>query len=206
MITETDLTRMLDQTRELRRGFATTAPTSWGPTTAAAELAIQLGHVACCIARRHNIDVAAFSDPQRPIDDLGDELADVTMATLSVAVLADTVPPAPQPRPRVAAGEIEALLRLVIAAGRTAEAAMIASGHRHYPAGRPPQVAESCATTLGIADSLADTAGFRLLECFESMAVDASRFLAERASQICQEQAIADDPPAAAGSVAGARP
>ena len=57
------LARMLDHTRRLRAGFAATAPEPWDGTTAAAELAVQLGHLAQCIGRRHGVDLSGVRGP-----------------------------------------------------------------------------------------------------------------------------------------------
>src|SRR6266851_213226 len=71
-----DLTGLLTDVRRLRRGFAGTAPQQWTATTAAAELTVQLGHLALCLLHRRRADTTDFDDPQRPITNVGDELAD----------------------------------------------------------------------------------------------------------------------------------
>ena len=137
MMTGEALGRMLSQARTLRAGFAVTAPEPWDGTTAAAELAVQLGHLAQCSGRRHGLDLSQFEDPARPITDTSDELADVILAVLSIAVLSGGEPSAPPeapggPRrvPGALDGEAALLLVLVIAAGRLAESAMAGAGTR----------------------------------------------------------------------------
>ncbi|MGH3800751.1 MAG: hypothetical protein ACRDTD_11555, partial [Pseudonocardiaceae bacterium] len=66
-MTHEDLTGLLGEVRRLRQGFALTAPQPWTATTAAAELTVQLGHLALCLLRRRGADTANIDDPQRPI-------------------------------------------------------------------------------------------------------------------------------------------
>src|SRR5262249_42319957 len=122
MIDTIGLARMLEHTRRLRAGFATTAPRPWDRTTAGAELAVQLGHLAQCIAQRHGIDLLVFQDPARPITRIGDELSDVALAALSITTLTGYQPPvlpkdAPLPCGNGSVAEdIAQLLVLVVAA------------------------------------------------------------------------------------------
>ncbi|MQA87710.1 MAG: hypothetical protein GEV03_24570 [Streptosporangiales bacterium] len=174
---------MVAETRRLRRRFAPTAVMPWDAVTAAAELAVQLGHLALCLARRRGVNVTGFEDPDRPITDPGDELADVALAALSVAVLADT-PPSPAPAvdqigARADGGDDEtaSLLVMLVAAGQLAEAAMVACGYRHRPTGQLPPVADACATAVAAADRLADQLDLNLPEVFDAMTADAHRFL-----------------------------
>jgi hypothetical protein len=127
---------VLTDVRRLRRGFAGTAPQPWTAATAAAELTVQAGHLALCLLCRRGVGSAGLADGQRPITDAGDELADVLLAILSVTTLAG-VEPDPVPRPARCAGEVDAFLRLLAAAGQLAEAAMVGEGLRHQPAGTP---------------------------------------------------------------------
>jgi len=184
------LGRMLSQARTLRAGFAATAPEPWDATTAAAELAVQLGHLAQCVGRRHGLDLSEFEDPARPITDISDELADVALAILSIAVLCGGEPPAP---PEAAGGpgrapgamprEAALLLVLVIAAGRLAESAMVAGGYRHRPSGNMPAVAEAAGTALAAAGQLATATGVDLPTAFDAMSADAADFLAARSAR-----------------------
>ena len=139
MIDTVVLARMVEQTRRLRTGFAETAPKPWDATIAGAELAVQLGHLALCVARQHYIDIAAFEDQARPITGIGDELADVALAALSVTTLTGDQPSlvdgAPFRRAGGVAEDVGALLVLFVAAGQLAESAMIANGYRHQPTG-----------------------------------------------------------------------
>jgi hypothetical protein len=184
---EAALARMLGQARTLRAGFAVTAPQPWDAVTAAAELAVQLGHLAQCIARRNGLDVSGFEDPARPITDAGDELADVALAILSTAILAGSEPsaqPAASCEPYQAEsgmpGDTALLLVLVIAAGRLAESAMVACGYRHRPAGDMPPVADAAGTALAAAGELAAAIGVDLPAAFDAMTADATRFLTAR--------------------------
>lgn len=188
MIDDETLAQMLTSTRKLRRRFAAAALKPWDPVVASSELAVQLGHLALCLARRRGVDVSAVDDPDRPITDVGDELADVTLAALSVTVLAGTQPEPPttleptETAPATPSGngrdeEITALLVLLTVAGQLIEAAMVAHDYRHRPAGGPPPVAPASTATLTAVDQLADVLGLDLAEQFEAMTVDAYRFL-----------------------------
>ncbi|GIH71017.1 hypothetical protein [Sphaerimonospora thailandensis] len=176
MIGDGELAEMLEQARQLREGFASTAPRPWDAATAGAELAVQLGHLALCVARCHGIDVADYCDPARPISDIGDELADVTLAALSISIL-DGAPPTASQDGGSPGSEIEALLLLLICAGRAAEAGLVSAGYRHQPTGTPPPVPEACAATLRAADHFARLFDLDLPEEFRAMYDDASRFL-----------------------------
>ena len=187
MTGEAALARMLAQARTLRSGFASTAPEPWDGTTAAAELTVQLGHLAQCIGRRHGLDLSRFEDPARPITDTGDELADVALAIFSIAILSGDEPPAPPESPddprqvsETTAGDAALLLALVIAAGRLAESAMVAGGYRHRPSGDMPAVAEAAGTALAAAGQLAAATGVDLPAVFDAMSADATSFLASR--------------------------
>jgi hypothetical protein len=189
MTGEASLARMLGQARVLRSGFAATAAQPWDGTTAAAELAVQLGHLAQCLGRRHGLDLSMFEDPARPITDTGDELADVALAVLSIAVLSGgepTVLPAAARSPHGTASamaeDVALLLALVVAAGRLAESAMVAGGYRHRPPGDMPAVPEAAGTALAVAGQLAGVAGADLPAAFDAMAADAARFLAARSA------------------------
>ncbi|MEO3855777.1 hypothetical protein [Acrocarpospora sp. B8E8] len=178
MIGDEDLADMVDRTRRLRQGFAGTAPRAWDPATAGAELAVQLGHVALCVARHRGMDVSAYEDVARPIGDLGDELADVTLAALSISVLAD-VPPAHIELARTAASgsEIEALLLLLVCAGQAVEAGLVAAGYRHQPTGTPVLLPQASAATVTAAAQFAGLLGLDLPAEFRAMNADASDFL-----------------------------
>jgi hypothetical protein len=179
---EAALARMLGQARTLRAGFAVTAPQPWDAVTAAAELAVQLGHLAQCIARRNGLDVSGFEDPARPITDAGDELADVALAILAGSE--PSAQPAASCEPYQAEsgmpGDTALLLVLVIAAGRLAESAMVACGYRHRPAGDMPPVADAAGTALAAAGELAAAIGVDLPAAFDAMTADATRFLTAR--------------------------
>lgn len=176
MIGEQNLAVMVDKTRRLRQGFAGTAPRAWDPATAGAELAVQLGHVALCVARRRGINVSAYTDTARPIGDLGDELADVALAALSIGVLAD-MPPTRAENVQAAESESEALLLLLVCAGQAAEAGLVAAGYRHQPTGAPVLLPQACAATVTAAAQLAAIVGLDLPAEFDAMYADAAAFL-----------------------------
>jgi hypothetical protein len=176
-----DLASALADVRRLRAEFAGTAPQPWTATTAAAEMAVQLGHLALCLLRRWGVDTADLDDPQRPITNVGDELADVLLAALSVPTLAGAEPAGfSKPRPAGRDGEIEGFLRLLISVGQLAEAAMRHDGFRHGPTGTPPSIPEASANTVASSDALANRLGLDLLAEFRVMVLDAEAFLRSR--------------------------
>ncbi|MGH3872276.1 MAG: hypothetical protein ACRDSR_12320 [Pseudonocardiaceae bacterium] len=180
-MTPEDLSGLLGEARRLRQGFARTAPQPWTATTAAAELAVQLGHLALCLLRRRGADTADLDDPQRPITNIGDELADVLLAALSVTTLAGVQPAdVPKPRPAHGDGDVEAFLRLLVAAGQLAEAAMVGESFRHQPTGTPPSIAAASTGTVAACDALADHLHLDLLGEFHTMVSDADTFLDTR--------------------------
>lgn len=170
-----NLPEVLAEVRRLRRRFAPTAE-AWGPCTAAVELQVQIGHLALCVLRRHGTDVSALEDPDRPLDNLGDELADVVLAALSVAVLAGTEP-SPIAGPAAATHETEALLRLLVSAGALSEVALVNQQFRHCPPGALPSLPEVAAAVIGSCEDLADRWGLDLFAEFRSMIADADAFL-----------------------------
>lgn len=180
-MTPEDLASVLDDVRRLRAAFTGTAPRPWTTTTAVAEMSVQLGHLALCLLRRWGADATDLEDPHRPIINIGDELADVLLASLSVPTLADAEPAvlrAPQLSGRD--GEVERFLRLLIAAGQLAEAAMMHDGFRHQPTGTPPSITEASASAVSACNRLADGLGLDLLSEFRAMVVDADAFLRNR--------------------------
>ncbi|MGH4003823.1 MAG: hypothetical protein ACRDSO_06905 [Pseudonocardiaceae bacterium] len=180
-MTPEDVSGLLGEVRRLRQGFACTAPQPWTATTAAAELTVQLGHLALCLLRRRGADTTDIDDPQRPITNIGDELADVLLAALSVTTLAGVQPAGvPKPRPAHGGGDVEAFLRLLVAAGQLAEAAMVGESFRHQPAGTPPSIPAASAGTLAACDALADHLDLDLLGEFRAMVSDADAFLDTR--------------------------
>ena len=180
-MTPDELTTLLTDVRRLRRGFADTAPQPWTATIAATELTVQLGHLARCLLRRQGADTTNIDDPQRPITNIGDELSDVLLATLSVTTLAGAQPASvPELRPTRGDCEAEALLRLLIWAGQLAEAAMVSEGFRHRPAGTPPSIPAASAGAVAACDAMADHLGLDLLAEFRAMVTDAEAFLASR--------------------------
>src|SRR5215475_7530902 len=180
-MTPEDLASALADVRRLRAGFASTAPQPWTATTAAAEMTVQLGHLALCLLRRWGTDTTNIEDPQRPITNTGDELADVLLAALSVSTLADVEPAElPVPRPAGGDGEVERFLRLLITMGQLAEAAMMRDGFRHLPTGTPPSIPAASASAVTAAATLADGLGLDLLAEFRAMVVDADGFLRSR--------------------------
>ncbi|WP_019811114.1 hypothetical protein [Saccharomonospora halophila] len=170
---------VLGDVRRLRRRFATTAPREWDPSTAAAELSVQVGHLALCLLRVHGADVAGLEDPHRPIDDVGDELADIVLAALSITVLAGSEPVGCAELPQ-AETALEAFLRLLVAAGNLAEAALVEHDYRHRPEGDPPSLPHAAGAVLAACDVLADRLGLDLLGEFRAMVTDADGFLDER--------------------------
>lgn len=180
-MTPENLADVLADVRRLRAGFAGTAPQSWTATTAAAEMTVQLGHLALCLLRQRGADTTDLDDPQRPITNTGDELADVLLAALSVPTLAE-VEPAALPAPRHAGRdcEVERFLRLLITVGQLAEAAMMHDGFRHQPTGVPPSIQTASANAITAATTLADGVGVDLLAEFRVMVADAEAFLRNR--------------------------
>lgn len=173
-----EMTSLLIDVRRLRQGFARTAPQQWTATTAAAELIVQLGHLALCLLRRRGADTTDIDDSQRPIFNIGDELADVVLAALSVSTLIGVEPNGVAcSRPAPGDGDVEAFPRLLISAGRLAEAAMVSEGFRHQPAGTPPSVSVASAKTVAACDALADHLDLHLLSEFRAMVTDAEAFL-----------------------------
>lgn len=171
-----DLSGLLGEVRRLRQGFARTASQPWTATTAAAELTVQLGHLALCLLRRRGADTTDLEDPQRPIANIGDELADVLLAALSVTILAG-VEPTGVPGSRPAHGDVEVFLRLLVAAGQLAEAAMVSEGFRHQPTGTPLSIPAASAGTAAACDTLAEHLDLDLLGEFRVMVSDAETFL-----------------------------
>ena len=187
MISQNALSRMLSQARTLRRGFAPTAPKPWDGTTAAAELMVQVGHLAQCIGRRKGIDMRHFEDPARPITNTGDELADVALAILSTAILSgDELAPAAPGAPDRFTGDSDEdtrlLLTLIVAAGQLAESTMVSDGYRHRPTENMPVVGGAAGTALAVTDDLATAVGVQIPVAFDTMAADAAEFLAARAA------------------------
>lgn len=174
----------MSDVRRLRGRFADTAPRAWEPVTAAAEVAVQLGHLALCLLRRAEDDIGDLADPRRPITSAGDELADVLLAALSIATLAGTDPdPLTAPRQAGQLGETSEFLRLVAVAGQLAEAAMIDGGFRHEPAGDPPSIQAQSAMVAASCDRLATRFGLDLRSEFQDMVADADAFLDSRAGR-----------------------
>ncbi len=182
-MTPEDLASLVAHVRRLRTGFASTAPQPWTATTAAAEMTVQLGHLALCLLRRWGTDTTDLDDPQRPITNTGDELADVLLAALSVPTVAEAEPAGlPAPRPAGRDGEVERFLRLLITVGQLTEAAMLHDGFRHRPTGAPPSISAASARAVAACDTLADSLGLDLLAEFRAMVVDAEAFLRSRAT------------------------
>lgn len=174
-----NLDEVLFDVRRLRARFAPTARCEWNALTAVAELSVQIGHLALCILRRADRDVTDLEDPKRPLINVGDELADVALAALSIAVLTQTEPTG-TPLHRSSAGdETEAFHRLSVAAGTLSEAAMVDSHHRHQPAGRHIPLAEAASDVIAACEELAEHLGLDLLTEFRSMVVEADHFLDE---------------------------
>lgn len=184
-MTPENLAGVLADVRHLRTRFADTAPQPWTATTAAAELTVQLGHLALCLLHRHGVDTAEFDDPIRPIANPGDELADVLLAALSVPVLAGTEPHRPTPLQQGDRdGEVAQFLRLMVTAGQLAEAAMRHDGARHQPAGTPPTIPDASSRMVIAADTLAKALGLDLHTEFQAMVIDATGFLNRRDTTI----------------------
>lgn len=169
------LDELLAETRMLRHRFAPTAARPWDAATAAAELCVQAGHLAQCLLRRSGRG-SPVDDPRRPIARVGDELADVLLATCSVTVLAGTTPATPATAAH-ARETTEAFLHLLAAAGALAEAALVAAQYRHPPTGNPSTVAEAAGVVLATCESLAQMLELDLLAEFRAMVADADTFL-----------------------------
>jgi hypothetical protein len=180
-MTPHDLTGVLTDVRRLRVSFAGTVPQPWTAATAASELAVQLGHLALCLLRHRGADMADLDDPHRPIIDVGDEVADVLLAILSVTTLAGVEPtPAARIGPACGDDEVDAILHLLVWAGQLAEAAMVDEGFRHQPAGTPPSIPAASAGAVAACEAVADRLGLDLLAEFRAMVTDAEAFLASR--------------------------
>jgi cytosine/adenosine deaminase-related metal-dependent hydrolase len=180
-MTPDELTGVLADVRRLRTRFADTTPQPWTAATAAAELTVQLGHLALCLLHRHSVDTADLDDPIRPIANVGDELADVLLAGLSVPVLAGMEPhEMSSRRPDDRDGDTAQFLRLVVTAGQLAEAAMMHDGLRHQPAGTPPTISDTSARVVTATGTLAEGLGLDLHTEFQAMVVDATGFLDSR--------------------------
>jgi hypothetical protein len=183
-MTPEDLSDVIAEVRRLRARFAGTAPRAWEPVTAAAELAVQLGHLALCLLQRVGEDASELTDQARPIISVGDELADVLLAALSVAALAgkqpSLVPARPPGRQRT---ELSEFLRLVAAAGQLSEAAMIACGCRHQPRGDPPSIQAGTSMVVASCEGLAAEVGLDLRAEFRGMVAGADAFLDSQAGR-----------------------
>lgn len=180
-ISDTDVCGdLLARVRVLRRRFAHTAPQSWDGVTASAEVSVQLGHLALCLLRHHDATAGEFDDPDRPINDVGDELADVLLGILSVCSLTGTDPVLDTDQLAVEGDAGDDYLRLVAACGRLNEAALVALGYHHQPEGRPPSIARDAGVAVRCCGALADVLGVDLLAEFEEMATDAHGFLDQR--------------------------
>jgi hypothetical protein len=176
-MTPDDVTSVLVEVRRLRARFADTAPQPWTATTAAAELTVQMGHLALCLLHRRQADTADTDDPQRPILNIGDELADVLLSALSVTTLADSDPADLEQAHPTTGDETDGFLRLLVSAGQLAEAAMVHDGYRHRPTGRPPSISSACARAVDSCDSVAAQLDLDLLGEFRAMVTDADTFL-----------------------------
>src|SRR5262249_26879447 len=141
----------------------------------------QLGHLALCLLRRWGADTTDLDDPQRPISNVGDELADVLLAALSVPAVAGAEPAAlPETRPARRDGEVEGLLRLLTSVGGLPATAMMPDGFRHRPTGSVPSIPAASAGAVASCDSLANCLGLDLLTEFRAMVLDAEAFLRTR--------------------------
>lgn len=174
------LQTMLNEARRLRQRFARTAPQQWTVTTAATELSVQLGHLALCMLRRRGYDVSDVEDTERPITNLGDELADVVLAALSIAVLANTVPAPLDTTATTLQNADDAFLRLLVAAGELSEVALVEHGYRHRPTGTPRALADAVTNVIGACDALATRVGLDLDDEFDAMVISADAFLDDR--------------------------
>ncbi|MGH3585535.1 MAG: hypothetical protein ACRDQ0_04345 [Pseudonocardia sp.] len=168
---------LLAEARLLRRRFAHTAPQPWDAVTASGELSVQLGHLALCLLRHRDSSTVEWDDPARPLSEIGDELADVLLAILSICALTDTDPLPDAGPPTGDSDSGDAYLRLVMACGRLSEAALVKLGYRHQPEGRPPSIARDAGVALRCCAALADRLDLDLLAEFTTMAADAHAFL-----------------------------
>lgn len=177
MLSEPTVHAMLIETSRLRERFAATAPRPWNPTTATTELLVQVGHLGLCLLRERGSDVSLLCDPERQINNLGDELADVVLATLSVCTLAEVTPFPSCARPSRSTTHVDDFTELLVAAGALSEAVLVATGFRHHPTGTPPTPAEAAAWVLDRCDALANRARLDLHAEFTAMVADAHSFL-----------------------------
>lgn len=171
---------ILRDVRTLRGRFAATAPRAWDAATGGAELTVQLGHLALCLLRRRATDVTELEDADRPIINIGDELADIVLSGLSITVLAEAEPTAGTVIDRLTGDEIDAFLRLLVICGWLAEAGLVDQGYRHRPAGAPASVAEAGSAMVTACETLAVRLDLDLRAEFQVMVADADQFLTAR--------------------------
>ncbi|MGH4022751.1 MAG: hypothetical protein ACRDT0_26640 [Pseudonocardiaceae bacterium] len=174
---------LLAEARELRSRFAKTAPTQWDAVTACAELAVQLGHLAQCLPRLPGAAMADLEDPGQPITDIGDELADVLLAVLSVCVLTDTDPSDAALGAAPAGGVADEFLHLVAICGQLSETVMVELGYRHQTGGRPHSAHGAATAAVQQCGRLARRLGLDLDAEFHTMAADAHAFLDRRGAR-----------------------
>lgn len=174
------LPEVMADVRRLRGRFSQTAPRDWDAVTAAAELSVQLGHLALCLLRRNGSDTTDLDDPQRPIANIGDELADIMLATLSIMVLAEVEPAGLRNNADRESDEKASFLRLLVAIGRLCEVAMVTHRYRHRPTGASPSLPDAAAHVLTTCEMLADRLEIDLLSEFRIMVADADWFLDNR--------------------------
>jgi hypothetical protein len=189
VLNQADIDEIVTHTRRLRVRFAATAPRPWDAMTASAELAVQLGHVALCelAARDH---VGDLRDPGRPIENLGDELADVVLAASSIAVLSGTQPSLiGGPGTGTAEGADE-VLALLVRAGSLVETAMVDQRYRHAPEGARVSVAQACGQVLAVCQRMAATHGLDLMSEFGAMVDDADAFLETVSPAACSVKVV----------------
>ncbi|MBH1939218.1 hypothetical protein I5Q34_34020 [Streptomyces sp. AV19] len=170
------LAEVVATVRRLREGFAVTADRAWDAVIAAAELQVQTGHLAVCALRQAGHLVAGLADSGRPLR-LGDELADVVLAAVSVTVLVGTVPELTAAPGAAPSSVPEAALRITACAGALTEAGMVAAGYRHRPAGALPSVARAAGAVLAACEDLAALVRLDLMTEFRAMDADATAFL-----------------------------
>lgn len=174
------LQELLGEVRRLRGRFASTAPRSWDAATAGAELTVQIGHLALCLLRRSGADVSDLEDQYRPINNIGDELADVLLSGLSVTVLAGAELASAMRIAMPAGDETAAFLRLLVTAGWLAEAGLVDQDYRHRPTGAPSSVAEASSAMVAACEALASRLDVDLEAEFRAMAASADQFLNSR--------------------------
>lgn len=185
-----NLDELLATTADLRQRFAVTAPRSWTALTAGGELAVQIGHLAQCLLRTLDASAADMvAESGRPIQQIGDELADVLLQVFSILVLRGDQPPMLEILPQRADTQpswLISFLTLIAASGQLIEELLVSEGFRHTREnqGGAPYISARCATIIANSAQLASDHQVDLMQDFREMAVDAAQFVQRWQEQV----------------------